>query len=260
MKRYIRAVAAAAIVTGGLGSAGCATHSGCTNQAGCQNGGSGSLEDHYRNWYDANWPERYNFAARESVLYPFAQQAATGHFLDQTLWNWHFEPGSDKLSPAGMEKLDAISHATPSPDPRLYIQTARDILVTSDNADKAGALREDLNIRRAAAVKRYAASQPGAPVPYEVYVHDAPVPSIYAPFAVAAFNAIRSGYGKFAGGSSSGGTGGGANGQPAAPLTTVNNVTAPGGGGAGGGGGGGSAPAASPGTGSGSPSSGPTGY
>jgi hypothetical protein len=328
MKRYIHAVAAAAILTGGLGSAGCANtgSSGCGNQ--CANRDRASLEDRYRNAADVSWPDRYNFAARESLTAPFAQQAATGHFIDQTLWNWYFVPGTEKLTQGGFEKLDSLCRATPSADPRLYIQTARDIVMTewfklSDQSFEAlrrekvpeallmklaalknkalregdfrteiadifkaldadektklnekdkylflilkyssmtpetvAAFREELNARRAATIKNYMTSQPGAPVAYEVYVHDAPVPGIHAPFITGAFNGQKAGYkGGINQGASGGGTGGGSAGQSAAPLTTVNNVQSPSGGGsgaaAGGATSGGSAPSSGP--------SGPTG-
>src|SRR5579872_2229594 len=228
MRRSIRAVAAAAILTGGLGSVGCATNSCSTG--GCGAGGPlqnhNSVEDRYRNAVDVSWPERYNYAARESVLAPFAQQAATGHFLEQTIWNWYFEPGSDKLTPGGIDKLDAICRATPAADSRLYLQTARDIVPTQDNVDKVAAMREELNARRAVSIKKYMTTQPGTAVAYDVYVHDAPVPGIYSPFAMAAFGGQKAGYkGGIVAGASGGGTGGGAAGQGAAPLvsTTTNN-------------------------------------
>ena len=52
-----------------------------------------------------------------------------------------------------------------------------------ENMDKVAALRTDLNGRRAAAIQKYMATQFGPPVEYEVFVHDAPVPSIYGVFA-----------------------------------------------------------------------------
>jgi hypothetical protein len=171
------------------------------------------VEDRYRNAYDVSWPERYNYAARESVLAPFAQQAATGHFIDQTLWNWYFEPGGDKLTPGGLEKLDALARATPAADPKLYIQTARDIVVTPENADKLRSIRDELNAKRAAAIKLYMSNQPGAPVAYVVEVHDAPVPGIYAPFAIAAIQGQVAGYkGGIGAGGGTGAPAGGAGG------------------------------------------------
>ena len=230
MKRFYRAAAVAALLAGGLGSAGCAHKSGSCGAGGCgAGGGSGaSCGDHYRNWWDVSWPDRYNYAARQSVVAPFAQQAANGHFLNQTIWNWYFEPGTDKLNPGGMEKLDSLARSTPAPDPRLYLQAAHDVAVTSENLDKVTALRNDLNGRRAAAIKRYMATQFGPPVEYEVFVHDAPVPGIYSLFAG---NAYRGQTGGYRGGLSSGGAAissvGGSASPPVPGAGTTVNVSQP---------------------------------
>lgn len=211
MNRYVRAAAAALLVAGGLGSAGCAHH-GKTTAGGCGTGGCGAggrsdvtCGDKYRNLIDTSWPDRYNYDARQAVLAPFAQQVANGHFLEQTVWNWHFEPGTDTLNTAGMEKLNSLARKTPAPDPKLYVQVARDVAGTPENLDKLGAVRDELTAKRAAAVLKYMASQPGNPVPYEVAVHDAPTPGIYAPFAAAAFRGQLPGY---VGGLAGGGIGG----------------------------------------------------
>jgi hypothetical protein len=237
MSRSIRAVASAAILVGGLGAAGCAT----------SGGEHKTIEDCYRNAVDTAWPDRYNYAARESLLAPFSQQAANGHFLDQTVWNWYFEPGSDRLTPAGVERLDAYARTTPAADPRLYIQTARDLPVTPDNADRVVALRDELNAKRAAAIKKYMTTQPGTPVAYEVFVHDAPVPGIYSGFAVKSWRGQPMGFGgglavqqqSGQGGSQSPG-GGGAGGATPAPGAAPNNSGAGGSGPSGGGAPGGS--------------------
>ena len=104
MNRLFRAAMVAAILPIGLASVGCAHKSGSDLWirrlwCGCA-GDGGGLGACYRNWVDVSWPDRYNYAARQSVVAPFAQQAATGHFLNQTIWNFYFEPGSDKLTPA----------------------------------------------------------------------------------------------------------------------------------------------------------------
>ena len=126
------------------------------------------------------FPERYNHAARQAVIAPFAQQVNNGHYLTQTVWNYHFEAGTDKLTPAGLKKLDSLARTRPAPDPKVYIQTARDLTAPVGTlAD----LRTDLDAKRAAAVQKYLAAQPaiGAPIAYEVYVHDAAVPSAETP-------------------------------------------------------------------------------
>jgi hypothetical protein len=129
------------------------------------------------------------------VLAAFAPQVHNGHVLNQTVWNWYFEPGTDKLTPAGAAKLDSIARARPSPDPRLYLQVARDVPVTPENLDAVGATRDDLTARRAAVVRRYMDAQPAVErVAYEVYVHDAIAPGIPAQFAATAYLGQGQGY------------------------------------------------------------------
>ena len=46
--------------------------------------------------------------------------------------NYYFEFGTDVLTPAGMEKLLSLTRVRPAPDPKLYIQTARDLPANLD--------------------------------------------------------------------------------------------------------------------------------
>jgi hypothetical protein len=228
MNRLIRAVLVAAILPVGLASVGCAHKSGSACGAGgCgAGGGDGHGGGRYRNWVDVSWPDRYNYAARQAVVAPFAQQAATGHFLHQTMWNFYFDPGSDKLNPGGMDKLNSLAHATPGPDPRIYLQNAQDVAVTAENMDKVSSLRNDLNGRRAAAIRKYMATQFGPPLEYEVLVHDAPTPSVSGVGAGNAFRGQVAGYRGSLGGGIGGGNigvgGGSASGPP--PGTGGNTV------------------------------------
>ncbi|MCS7270691.1 MAG: hypothetical protein NZ703_06365 [Gemmataceae bacterium] len=187
---------------------------------GCVHTG-GSLEDRYRNWVDPAWPYRYNYAARQAVVAPFAQQALNGQFLNQTVWNWHFESGTDRLNGAGIEKLNSLARATPQPETRIYLQTARDIPPTAENLEKLAALRDDLNARRAAAIKKYMASQLGGGVEIEVYVHDAPPPGMPARFGTRAFTLSAGGYqGGITGGLGGAGMGVGGTAAGGVGLTT----------------------------------------
>lgn len=206
MNRMIRAAAAAAILTSGLGSIGCVNTgtSGCGG-GGCGAGGAGgngpggrkTLGDCYRNAVDPCYPERYNHAARQATLAPFAQQVHNGYVLNQTIWNWYFEFGSDKLTPAGIEKLTSLARERPAPDPKIFIQTARDIPATTDPA-KIADVRNDLDTKRAASIRAYMASQPTfAPVVYEFYVHDPATPGINSEMAS---NAYRSSFRGYSGG------------------------------------------------------------
>ncbi len=47
--------------------------------------------------------------------------------LDQTVWNYHFEPGTDKLTPGGLEHLAYLARRRPYPDPVVFLQTAQDV-------------------------------------------------------------------------------------------------------------------------------------
>jgi hypothetical protein len=221
MKRLFRAALVAALLPIGLASVGCAHSAGSACGGGdCGTGGgghhgNGNRQDHHGKWYDISWPDRYNYAARQAVVAPYAQQAANGHFLHQTLWNFYFEPGSDKLTAGGMDKLTSMAHATPGPDPRIYIQHAQDIATTPENMGTVAGLRNDLNAKRAVAIQKYMATQFGPPITYEVLVHDAPVPGISSVFASGAYRGQGTGYrgglssgtigiGSVGGGSSSG--------------------------------------------------------
>ena len=205
MKRIVRA-ATAALAVAGIGTIGC-THTG--QPAGEGAAGGGAI---YRQFVDPSWPERYNATARSEVLAPFATQVSNGNVLNQTLWNWYFEPGTDKLTSAGRAKLDSITQTRPAPDTRLYLQAARDVAVTPENIDRVGTTRDDLTSKRAAAVQRYMATQPviGTPVAYEIHVHDAVPPGIAAEFAAAAYRGQIRGYtGVLTPGGGIGGGGGG---------------------------------------------------
>lgn len=188
MTRMMRAAAAAAILTSGLGSIGCVSTGNGAH-------GNATIGDRWRNAVDPCYPERYNHAARQAVIYPFAQQVHNGHVLNQTIWNYHFETGTDKLLPGGMEKLDSLARTRPAPDPKLYIQAAVDLSPTPANVDKINDLRAELDTKRAAAIQKYLATVPAvAPVAYEVYVHNAPTPGINGDAAAGAYRGSLLGY------------------------------------------------------------------
>jgi hypothetical protein len=135
---------------------------------------------HYRELVDPCWPERYNSMARVGVrTIPFAQ-ADKGHLLEQTVWNWHFEPdkngaASDHLSGAGMAVLSRIARTLPAPDLQLYLQNAQDIPYTDAVApDKLVAQRDQMNKRRIDSILRYMSTQTpsGGSGAFQVAVHD----------------------------------------------------------------------------------------
>lgn len=264
MKRWLRQAAAAALAVGGAGAVG------CVNTDNTVGGG------HYRNWVDPCWPERYNAVARAEVMAPFANQVHNGHVLNQTVWNWYFETEmvtdsydravlmpTDRLNSAGMAKLDSLARARPAPDPKIYLQAARDLPsvivktgpihlfgmtlyplaarnATAVEAAAVLAEREALTARRAAAVQKYLAGSPSfAAVSYEIWVHDPAPVGMPAEFAAGAYRGQFYGY---RGGLTTGGPiqsqSTGAN-QPT-PTTVINAAppVASGGGGGGSSGGG----------------------
>lgn len=145
--------------------------------------------DHYRDLVDPCYPERWDAIAKHSTQDMFNAQADKGHILDQTVWNWYFEPDpktggpSDRLNGAGMAVLQRISRTLPHPDFQLYLQNAQDVpYVEGVPPEKVVRARNDLNERRAAAVQRYMAVQAsvhggGA---FQVAVHDFSPPGIPA--------------------------------------------------------------------------------
>lgn len=187
MTTSMRATVSAALLTAALGSVGC---------VGTGSSRESTLGDRYRNYVDPCYPERYNHAARQAVLAPFAQQVHNGHVLNQTLYTYHFEYGTDKLNSVGMAKLDAIARTRPAPDPKLYIQAATDdVPLTEANADKVVELRNELDTKRAAAIQKYLAMAPAAPpVAYEIYVHNLATPGVYADPAIGSYRSSVQGY------------------------------------------------------------------
>jgi uncharacterized membrane protein YgcG len=131
---------------------------------------------HYQKCVDPCWPERYNAEARGEVVAAFAPQVQNGHVLDQTLYNNAFEPGTDRITPGGMDQLDVLTRRRPMPDPRIFIATARDIVYDPANPEALVQARVDLDNKRAAAIQRYVSAQTaGRPESFEIIVHD-PMP------------------------------------------------------------------------------------
>src|SRR3954453_10883192 len=71
----------------------------------------------YRDLVDPCYPQRYSFMARKEVKAALAPQVNNGHVLDQTMWNYHFEPGTDRLTAGGIEHLAYLARRRPAPDP-----------------------------------------------------------------------------------------------------------------------------------------------
>jgi hypothetical protein len=128
---------------------------------------------------DPCWPARYSNEARAATVASFQPQVENGQVLDQTVWNLHFDWGTDRLNGAGMDKLDQLARRRPHPDTRLFLQTARDITYDADKPGEYGAKRNELDTKRIAAVQKYlAATLTGRPVTFDIQVHDPAYPGI----------------------------------------------------------------------------------
>jgi hypothetical protein len=128
---------------------------------------------------DPCWPDRYSNESRAAVVANFQPQVENGQVLDQTVWNSHFEFASDKLNGTGMDKLDQIARRRPHPDPRVFLQTARDIPYEAGKPEEYAAKRQELDTRRVAAVQKYLnASLTGRPTTFDIQIHDPAVPGI----------------------------------------------------------------------------------
>jgi hypothetical protein len=134
---------------------------------------SGGCLEHYRNVVDPCYPDRYECTARLEVLGAFGPQVQNGHVLDQTLWNYQFDEGSDKLNAQGYDRLDYLVRRRPAPDTHIFLATARDLKFDPTNPDAYTDARRDLDSRRIIAIQRYLAAQTaGRPMEFEVVVHD----------------------------------------------------------------------------------------
>jgi hypothetical protein len=131
--------------------------------------------DCYRNLVDPCYPDRYEYAARQEVISSFAPQVQNGHFLDQTVWNYHFEPGTERLTKGGMEELVHLARRRPYPDCTIYLATAHDIDYDPAAPNKYQEQRANLDQRRIQAIQTYlAAETSGRNLSFEVVVHDPP--------------------------------------------------------------------------------------
>jgi len=127
----------------------------------------------YRNLVDPCYPQRYEFASRVETVGAFAPQVYNGHVLDQTVWNYQFEPGSDKLTLGGQDHLAYLARRRPMPDACVYVQTAHDVMFDAAAPDRFVETRATLDSRRVQAVQVYLnALTAGRHLAFEVSVHD----------------------------------------------------------------------------------------
>jgi hypothetical protein len=164
----------------------------------------------YRDCVDPCYPMRYSSMARKEVNMAFAPQVQNGQVLDQTVWNYFFEPGSDRLTPLGLDRLSYIARRRPSPDCNVFLQTAQDILYDAAAPEHMAETRHDLDMKRIASVQRYLISYTaGHPVAFNVVITDPGDPSLSG---VWVNGEVLQMYGRTRGGLLSGGGGAGASG------------------------------------------------
>src|SRR6516164_5481030 len=193
MKGLITKALAAACGTGLLALAGCC-----------------ATDCSYDDIVDPCYPQRYEAMARREVNQATAPQMANGHVLDQTIWDEHFEAGTDKLTPGGLEHLKLLARRRPHADPVIFLQTAQDVVYDPAHPDAYVRGRAELNNRRAQAIQAFLAAYTAAtPQEFRVVVHDAPVPGQAAPGIA---RSVLGMYSSYQGALQAGATGGGASG------------------------------------------------
>jgi hypothetical protein len=192
----------------------------CASGACGPNGKCGDL-------YDRCWPERYNTLAQRSVNQAFAPQVMNGHILDQTVWNQHFDEGSDKLNPAGIAHLQYLARRRPCPDTTIYLATSLDLKYDPACPDRYCGARQELDTARVAAIQKYlTALNCGRPMDYVVKIHDPADPAIPGAGPSRAVYQMYSGFrgglsgagGQTGGGTPAPSTGGGTAGGGTPPL------------------------------------------
>jgi hypothetical protein len=167
----------------------------------------------YYDLVDPCYPARYNSMARHEVYDAFAPQVSNGHILDQTIWDYFFEYGTDKLTPGGLDHLAYLARRRPCPDPTVYLQTAQDIPYDPAYPEKFTEARCELDTKRVQAIQKFLTAVTCGEKPFHVVVHN---PGEVGMSAIPMNLAIRSMYsgstgllGGGAGGAAAGATGGG---------------------------------------------------
>src|SRR5262245_32968397 len=128
---------------------------------------------YYYDVVDPCWPERYSYQSRQTMYQTFGPQVHNGHVLDQTIWNLHFEAGTDRLTAGGMDHLAYLARRRPHPDPMIYLQTAYDVTYDAGAPEQYAEARSALGSKRTQAIRNYLnALTSGRGLTFEVTVHD----------------------------------------------------------------------------------------
>jgi hypothetical protein len=127
----------------------------------------------YNDLVDPCYPQRYEKMSRDEVNAASAPQIDNGHVLDQTVRNYDFDPGTDKLTPGGQEHLKYLARRRPHADPMIYLQTAQDVNYDPAAPERSVTARAELNARRTQAVVTFLnAYTAGSGQAFQVAVHD----------------------------------------------------------------------------------------
>jgi hypothetical protein len=156
------------------GTCGDGTCGGCDGANGCGSGHGGD-RDGVGPWnlIDRCYPQRYWHASEKEVNNLLTPQVQNGHVLDQTMWTYYFEPGTDRLTPAGLEKLGYIIRRRPCPDTMVYLQTANDIIYDPACPERFAGARQELDGLRVQALQKFlVAASAGRPADFQVVIHD----------------------------------------------------------------------------------------
>jgi hypothetical protein len=130
-------------------------------------------------YYDNCWLERYSYMANQVELQTWGAQVHNGHVLEQTIFTYHFEPGTDRLTPGGMEHLTYIARHRPAPDTCIFLQTAQDVYYDSAAPEQFTSARAELDGKRVAAIQRFLnAETAGRSLVFDVAIHDPPTPGL----------------------------------------------------------------------------------
>lgn len=191
MNGFIAKIAAAACLAAGLAGSGCCN---------------------YHDLVDPCYPQRYNFAARTEVCAALTPQVKNGHVLEQTVWNWQFEPGTDKLNAAGLTHLIELARRRPVPDPIVYLataQTPQDLTYDPARPEAFADARRDLDARRIMAVQKFLnAETADRGLAFQVAVHDPTEPDLPARAIATSISVWNSNFtATYSGGGAAGGGG-----------------------------------------------------
>jgi len=153
----------------------------------------------YYDMVDPCYPQRYNFAARTEVCGSMTPQVKNGHILDQTIWNWMFDAGGERLNAAGMEKLNELVRRRPAADPVVFLATAQvgtDLTYDPAHPEALTENRHELDSKRIVSIQKYLNAQTAdRGIAFQVVTHDPTEPDLPASAIAGTIRTWYSGWG-----------------------------------------------------------------